>query len=370
MNSNFRPWLFSKRTDLIFLFVPIWLLWIFFWLFGHKIQNMELPLWAWVVFILGFDVSHVWSSLFRSYAVNDEFQVHKKKLILTPILAFALSVLIMSFSIAWFWRIMAYLAVFHFVKQQYGFLALYKLRAGEQKKRFISDKWVIYVSTIYPIIFWHFNATTKFNWFVENDFLFFHSFFGNEVQTVFQILNVFYWLFIGTWLFQEIKAKWKGEIVSTGKILWVLTTAVNWWFGIVYFNSDLIFSISNVVAHGLPYFVLIYYYGLKKKEVILNRVTSIKFRLNWFVILISTTLIAAFVEEYFWDMLINNEHFVFFEFVFKYHYSQVSELWQVVIIMALLSLPQQVHYVMDGFIWKMNEKNKFLKPLFKPNYES
>ncbi len=372
MNSNYRPWLFSRKMDIVLLFAPIWILWLFFFIYSVQLEQMDMPLWMWAVFILGFDVSHVWSSIFRSYADKEEFQAHKKLFIITPIFVFVLSILILSFSIEWFWRIMAYLAVFHFIKQQYGFLALYKLRAGEKRKVIFSDKWVIYLATLYPIVYWHFNSASSFNWFAENDFVFLHTYIGNKetVQYFFQVANVLYWLVILFWFYQEISAKIKGEIVSIGKILWVFTTCLNWYFGIVFFNSDIIFSVSNVLAHGLPYFALIYFYRLRKVEFQERRPSPLSFRGKWVLILLGITLLAAFLEEYFWDMLVNRNKGSFFETVYPYYFNQANQTWTLVIFTAILAMPQQVHYIIDGYIWKMNPKNKFLKPIFHPNHES
>ena len=245
-------------------------------------------------------------------------------------------------------------------------MALYRYRKGQRRKKLISDKLLIYVATVYPVIYWHFNSRSRFNWFIENDFFPLDQWLGNEtvVALIFFVLNCVYWLFILTWVVQEIVQKDVQENVSIGKILWGLTTAVNWWFGIVYFNSDLVFSISNVVAHGIPYIVLICYYDIKKKKVKsniqLNFLPVVK-RIAFILFIIFT---AAFVEEYFWDMLVYREHVSTFERIFPYHWDQLNYTWSLSLAVAVLALPQQVHYITDGFIWKMNSKNKYLKPIF------
>lgn len=373
LNSKPGNWLMSKWLDLLVLFLPVWALWIVFFSNAAYFKSIDLPLWAWVLFILGIDVSHVWSSLFRSYLVKDEFQAQKKILILAPIIAIVGSVILISISVPTFWRVMAYLAVFHFIKQQYGFVALYKLKRQEKRKQLLSDKYIIYIATIYPVVFWHFNSASNFNWFAANDFFALHTLLGNAASVlpmVFSVLNVIYWVLMAAWLLQEVSAIRKGEKVATGKLFWVLTTAVNWWFGIVYFNSDVIFSISNVVAHGIPYLALVYFYRLKKQELQTFNKPSFLWRFRWVFTLLFTVVIAALVEEYFWDMLIYRERTSFFENIYPYNWSQVKERWWLIIAMALLALPQQVHYIIDGFIWKMNSKNKYLKPIFKPNNES
>ena len=372
-HSNFKinGWLTTKWGDLVFIFLPVWVLWMVFFL-NPSLQSMELPHWAWLVFILGFDVSHVWSTLFRTYLDKDEVKSHKTLFIIAPIIAFVLSIILLSFSLNMFWRIMAYIAVFHFIKQQYGFAMLYKIKIGEKKNQFISDKLVIYIATIYPIIFWHFNSDSTFNWFVKNDFFEIYNLFQNQliIVQVFDVLNYVYWMIIGLWLILEIKAKFEGKTVSLAKTLWVLTTAVNWWFGIVYYNSDVVFSISNVVAHGLPYIVLIYFYGIKKMELKNQVQLKLSRKLKSLFILIVTVFLIALLEEYFWDMFIYREHATLFETIFPYHWNQLSNQWTTVVAIAILALPQQVHYIIDGYIWKFNSKNKYLKPMFKSSHES
>ncbi|MBL4705435.1 MAG: hypothetical protein JKY54_13010 [Flavobacteriales bacterium] len=372
LNIKSKHWLFSRTTDLVLLLFPVWALWgIIFW-FSGSLNNMELPLWAWVIFILGVDVSHVWSTLFRSYADKEEFNAQKKLLIIAPIIVFVISISLLSISTQWFWRIMAYVAIFHFIKQQYGFTALYNYKTGNRRKTRLSDKLVIYVAALYPVVYWHFNSTSNFNWFIKADFFQLHSLFENQlvVQQVFGVLNYFYWCFIGLWLLQEIRAHLKGELVSIGKVLWVLTTALNWWFGIVYFNSDLIFSISNVVAHGIPYIVLIYFYRLKKEDVKSQIKMKSIWRFKWALMLVSVIFIIALIEEYLWDMFINRDHGSFFEYILPYEFEQLTTKPLILIAVAILALPQQVHYVIDGFIWKMNTKNKYLRSIFSTKHES
>ncbi len=372
MNSREGNWLFSKWVDLFVLFTPVWLVWVIFLSNQDYYQHMDLPAWMWLIFILGIDVSHVWSSLFRTYLSKDEFEAHRLRLILIPIVLLIASSLVLSFSPAWFWTIMAYLAVFHFIKQQYGFLALYNFRAGSFRKKLISDKLIIYIATLYPIIYWHFNSQSEFNWFVENDFFFAKNYLtNNEIfSEVFYFLNWAYWGVIAYWVGEEIVAKANGKPFSIGKLLWTLTTALNWWFGIVYFNSDLVFSVSNVVAHGIPYIALIYFYDVKKTSIKSGMKLKLSFLAKRLLIVLGVILVAALVEEYFWDMLVYNEHADIFEQILPYSYEQLTNSWGIAIAVAILALPQQVHYVTDGFIWKMNDKNKYLKPIFSRKDES
>ena len=87
-----------------------------------------------------------------------------------------------------------------------------------------------------------------------------------NMQWILDTCNLLYWLLILVSLGQEFLIYRKNRSnVSIGKILWVLMTAANWYLGIVFFNSDLVFSISNVVAHGVSYLVLINWYAIEKR---------------------------------------------------------------------------------------------------------
>ena len=140
-----NAWLISRKADLSFFFLPLVVIWAVIFLLPSAALDHDLPLWAWAVFILGFDVSHVWSTLFRTYTDKDETERLGRKAWSIPLVSFLAVFVLCFFSTQLFWRLLAYLAVSHFAKQQFGFLALYRIRQGRIDKR-IPDKLVIYLS--------------------------------------------------------------------------------------------------------------------------------------------------------------------------------------------------------------------------------
>lgn len=367
-----RNWLFSRWADILVLFLPVWLVWGVFFYLPEDLISVDIPLWVWVVFIMGLDVGHVWSTIFRTYLKKNEFERNKKLFTTAPIVVFIAIFLVSSFSLDLFWRLMAYLAVFHFIKQQYGFLMLYKSKTGGVKrKKWIGDKFIIYFATLYPVLYWHLMPDRTFTWFVENDFLNVQTLINLDktvLISIFNSLNIVYWLLILVWLFEELFFSLKeNNNIAFGKVLWVLTTAGNWYIGIVYFNADLVFSVTNVVAHGIPYIALIIYYNEKKKSIetntIANRITLPKW-LKTAAIVLGVTTGIAFLEEYFWDMWFFRDRPEFFSSILSYPANILEDpVWQSLGI-ALLALPQVTHYVLDGFIWKYNDHNPFMKKIF------
>ncbi len=355
-----RNWLFSRKTDLWVLFAPVWLTWVISFLLPDSVIQADFSLWVFVIVIIGLDVSHVWSTIFRTYLDKDEFRNHRTLLILSPILAFLFSFTLASISFHLFWRVLAYVAVFHFVKQQYGFMRIYKARNGDFRKKYISDNLVIYLSMLFPIFFWHINLNREFSWFVTGDFIQ-----PNLPQETVQYINIIgiiaYFLILGLWLIEElVYFKKSDNTLPTGKILWTMTTAGNWYIGIVYFNSDLVFTITNVVAHGVPYIALIVFYEHRKSAFTFKPWSKNLLRAAFTIV--GIVLVLAFGEEYLWDILVYQEHPEVFASFLDYPFELPSQFWQTVGL-AMLSVPQITHYIVDRYIWKSNDKNPHLKEI-------
>ena len=99
------------------------------WQFG--ILNQESPEWTWVSAVLFIDVAHVWSTSFRVYFDKQELRRRFWLYVLVPVFGYALGVALYSEGDLTFWRVLAMIAVFHFIRQQYGWVALYRRKLRE-----------------------------------------------------------------------------------------------------------------------------------------------------------------------------------------------------------------------------------------------
>src|ERR1044071_681100 len=165
-------WLFSPRVDVCVFGgsarVSLLLLWV-----GARAGVLEgdSPDWAWVPAVLLVDVAHVYATAFRVYFDREELKRRLSLYVLAPSSALAVSVALYSESEALFWRALAYLAVFHFVRQQYGWVALYRARAGERGRAgWCVDAAAVYMATLYPLAYWHAHLPRRFWWFLPGDF--------------------------------------------------------------------------------------------------------------------------------------------------------------------------------------------------------
>lgn len=346
---NRQPWIGAPATDSLFIisppFVSLAIVALFPSFFGNGTGLGDI---GWIVLILLVDVAHVYSTLFKTYFDKDEFSKRNVLLTAVPVIGFVISVLVYSMSDVLFWRALAYLAVFHFVRQQYGFMRLYSRNESHIQFQKNIDKLVIYCATIYPLIYWHFSGPRQFNWFIENDFIYFDN------QLIINISFAVYLAIVTCWISKEIILLVKKRYFNIPKFLIICGTLLSWYFGIVYFNGDATFTFLNVVSHGIPYMALIYIMGKKKYRSTGDQGQSSfmkkVFSTYGIAIFLGVLFLFAFIEEGLWDIALWKEHDnIFGSHVFK-DFTPSKQL--LAIIVPLLALPQLTHYVLDGFIWR------------------
>lgn len=336
MSRRGYTWLFSQRIDLLVFggsaAVALALLPI-----GAALGvGDDSPEWAWVPAILLIDVAHVWATGFRVYLDPGALRRRPWLYALVPLLGWALGVALYSESPAYFWRALAYAAVFHFVRQQYGWVALYRAKAGEGPGlgRWI-DTLAIYAATVYPLIYWHANLPRRFWWFLPGDFAVVPAWIGAAAAPL-------YWALMIAYAARSAHA-WSRGRGNPGKDLIVVTTALCWYVGIVALDSDYAFTVTNVIIHGVPYFALVYVYARARERQgeggglgLVRRGPYVFFATLWLV---------AYLEELCWDRALWHER--------GYLFGGAWHLpgWELYLV-PLLALPQITHYTLDAFIWR------------------
>ena len=162
--STQSKWLFSREIDLsVFLgsAVVSLLLLAVGWQFG--ILNEDSPDWTWISAVLLIDVAHVWSTSFRVYFDKEEFKRRIWLYTLVPVFGYAVGVALYSEGELVFWKALAIVAVFHFVRQQYGWVKLYRAKLKEKSNwTLLIDAAAIYLATVYPLAFWMTCSAAKF----------------------------------------------------------------------------------------------------------------------------------------------------------------------------------------------------------------
>lgn len=347
MIANKQPWLHSAWKDWIFILFPPFACLLLIVLFPAEFEKAEgIPMAYWLILVVFIDVAHVYSTLYRTYFNRNNLEKNRLLLISIPLVCYLAGIIIYSIDDLWFWRILAYLAVYHFIRQQYGFMKLYKRQDAVNQSETLIDTTTIYAATLYPIIFWHLDGTRKFNWFIEDDFIQFQS------QGILTIVSLLYIVIIVLYLFKEIYLCFKSKNINIPKNVLILGTCLSWYFGIIYFNGDLTFTLLNVVSHGIPYMALVWFFEKKRGENKRHSITFYKIAFGKYGLICFIFIIAllAYLEEGLWDRMVWNEHQEAFK-IFSY-LPTLSDNFLLGLIVPLLVVPQATHYVLDGFIWK------------------
>jgi hypothetical protein len=384
------PWIHSGFQDLLYIFFPLLLPAL--WVLLHPGLPSELSSWHWLILVLGTDVAHVWSTLAVTYLKPNEFLNRRILYTLVPLGCFA-----GAFSLhhlggsGSFWRVLAYFAVFHFVRQQYGFLKIY----SRQETLPFLLRWMaaltLYASMLVPLLLWHFQPERPFHWFVPGDFIdlsatlagaSFSSATIEHLKSDLQLGAPFFLLFaLGAYLFLEILHAFKVRKINWGRPLLLLGTALSWWVGIEVAKGDLPFTAINVLAHGIPYLAIVVWNREKTSPFYRWRsnssqmssqggphtesAPSLSHHAGGFplgiVLFFFLIFLLSYVEEGFWTGLIWREHLELFPF-FRALSELSTPVWTSFWV-ALLSVPQLSHYIFDGVIWKGGKSWKASPPL-------
>lgn len=332
-----QPWIHNGKLDSAFILSPPFLVLMIVLFFQKSLIKIEdhYSFYTWLFLIVFVDVAHVYSTLFKTYFVKSEFRKRKKLYLGIPFISLIIGILFYQLGSLIFWSSLALVAVFHFIRQQYGFMRLYSRFESKSISKKI-DTLAIYSATIFPMIYWT-QMPRKFDWFINGEFTWIP-----KIPLLLQVSQIIYVLILVVFILKTIIDFLKTRQFNIPKNAIIFGTYLSWYFGIIYFDNDLIFTFLNVVSHGIPYIALIYLNEIKAKPA-----SELKWRSAFktgFGVLLFILVIAgfAFFEELSWEKLVWKEHFGSGIQIENWHF----------LLVPLLTVPQLTHYLLDGFIWR------------------
>jgi hypothetical protein len=310
----------------------------------------DAPEWSWITGVLLVDVAHVWSTTFIVYLDPVEWRRRPALYALTPVACFIVGIALYAWGADVFWRAIAYLAVFHFVRQQYGWVMMYRARNGE---RDLLGRWIdgatVYLATIYPLVWWHAHLPRGFWWMKQGDFV------GGLPAWLATATGALYIATAFVYVARAASQIARRQSVSWGKHLVVATTAACWYVGIISSNTDYSFTVTNVFVHGIPYMVLVYVYARAAAREAPEG-TSAKLLSRGIVVFLSTLWLVAYAEELLWDRTLWHDR--------EWLFGSGGDIGTGAVLLApLLAVPQLTHYVLDGFLWRRSANPRIGKLL-------
>lgn len=305
----------------------------------------SLPTWGFLFLVVFVDVAHVWTTLFRTYLDRRELAARPALYAGVPLGVFICGAALHLASPLGFWRLLAYTAAFHFVRQQVGWTAIYRARAGERSAidRFI-DGSAIYASTLFPLLYWHARAPLAFSWFVDGDFVALPA-----LRSVLPWLTGIWIAALGAYALRTAFHLARGHR-NPGKHLVVATTAATWFVGIVVAKGDFGFTAANVIVHGAPYFALLYFYSRERARDGGGPLLGALVR-GGIAVFFAVALSLAFGEEMAWDRLVWHAHPSLFGAGSEPIFSPLA----LSLLVSALAVPQGTHYVLDAVLWRRKD---------------
>lgn len=321
----------------------------------------SVPLLAHFLLVVAVDVAHVYATLFRTYLDRRELVRRKALLCACPLIAFVLSLAFHLISPRLFWTVMAYYAMYHFVKQDFGLLALFVARAGSRpsKGRMRLEKYTLYAGAVLPILIWHSQPPERFNWFGTGE-----KFIFTTPPELLLPLKVTYCLVACNYAAWEV---WAGtQKLNPGKLFIMMGSWLTWGIGTSFDGQVLTLGWLNLF-HGIPFIVMVGVYCRNRWATLApigcsDRVIVLLTK-QW-RLFIPCLVLLGLLEDLLWDIFVWQDYVpLLWEAFLPRLAGELPELGPVCksVAVSLLSVPQVVHYILDGYIWKFDSSNPGLR---------
>lgn len=369
--------MFGPHGDIVAFTLPILISVLSVPLLYAYVPAGEIPLWGYLSIVVFTDVAHVWSTLFRTYFNASEYTRRRALYSVLPVALFVLQVAIhWLFGEALFWTLIGYLAIYHFVKQQYGLLMVAQIR--ERNFRSLNrDKRLLYALALLPICVWHCDDSRTFDWFNRSDPFLFASW--SDVATNTVLANVSGWditpllisyvAWIAVWLaffsfmasdvLFSVRERKRFPII---RALILFYSGLTWSVGVLV-NHKMIGLMFLNLFHAFPSFLIVFCSAMNSwrdpaespavhwRDAIGRFFTGSKSR---FPLYMAFLLILGALEEFLWEIFVWRDYFDEIPYVSSFFSSdgQRVSLFNSCLVSGLI-LPQTVHYVLDMYIWKM-----------------
>lgn len=360
------PWLWGRGTDLAVFGGSAAVALALAALAPALSKGGALPTWGWIAFVVAVDVAHVHTTLFRTYLDRDELRRRRALYLGVPLACYLAGVGLHLASSLTFWRALAYVAVFHFVRQQAGWVAIYRALAGERSRvDRLLDNALVYAATGWPLLHWHAHAhlPRSFRWFVEGDFVA-----APWLAALVGPLGAAYAAIGALYVARAAQRALQGAAVNVGKHVVIAATAATWYVGIVGTDGDFAFTVTNVITHGVPYMALLFAYARERAReapgglvarivdplapLAPRRAARVPTWAYGAAAFVGVALLLAFAEEMLWDRLVWHDRPEIFGG------DRERPLLGAIgsaLVVPLLAVPQATHYVLDAVLWRRGD---------------
>ncbi len=322
-----QKYLFSNRKqELIYFYTPVFLTCLLFLIPNESSQWLfQLPLIY--IGLQMIDSGHIWPSFLIAYSSE------RAKIILRllPVIVLVIYLLIgFYFDKFGIYRLHAYLAAFHFIRQQYGILKL-SSNLNPSRSSWINktEFYSIYAITISSLIG---RMSNEGVWMRDADLIQIPELYFHPAMTIFFFTVLLYSSLV-------LYSYFKYQEFFLSRFL-IYTSAIFAW-GVIGFTKLPIIALFPLF-HDLPYLGLIYRYPnpwLKRVKTYLSKIRFSTVNSSFLVLVVITIFIGSIVE------------FSLYRYLDLHVDEDLSNSLKV-LLCSIAFLPTTTHYLIDGFIWR------------------
>jgi hypothetical protein len=237
-------WIFSRRLDwTAFLAVPA-VGFLIYPLIGPQFSFLTAVWWSGILA----NNSHVFGSLFRIYGDQREFRKFARLYVLLPVFLFLfIFTLQMIAPQGYVETLIAYAAMIHFIRQQYGWMRLSLRNSGVTDSTRLFFTIAVYIFSVVPVVILHMQPEKY--WLHPRDLF--------SIPRFAFLIPILHLITIAMFVAFSIICFWRQKTKFEPSFLIGLSTFVCWYVGITVLSNPF----PVVILHAAPYFLLVYRYG-------------------------------------------------------------------------------------------------------------
>jgi hypothetical protein len=324
---------FSRKVDFLAFgsFIPVYITYYFVF------EILKLPLPPnpnFSVLLLGYllvEGSHLYSTYLVSYG-DKEISRQLKPLFYGIPLALVVSAFTLQFigKQQYLYYFMAYLAVVHFIRQDFGWMKI-ATSFDSHAPRWLNmlDVWSSYGMTVLPMLYITRKEAVNNFWYQKGDLFY-------TPDVIAHTAHHLYWPVVAIFIAGNAYHAYQTRRLNLSKYLVATNTFFGWYMSKIYVENGYLAIWLMIFHHGVPYYFIVFKTERISKDILwLQRLGRFKY------LALYLCCVMVFFTV-FWSLGMNS-------YVVSLK-SSVPSLKS--LIYAIAISPQMTHSILDGYIWK------------------
>lgn len=362
-NQKSQPWLFNPVSDFAgILALPLILCFTLLILERSAAVALFQSLFFYILIV---DFGHIFAQWFRIFSNPMETRKSKTRYICFCVSTyFVIGAILMAPTLEAVRSFTIYLVIWHFVKQQYGYIRIYSRTDGPKSKVVERlEKFFIQASMFYPVFYSHYRPELKgFYW--ESGYIHIPEGPGSVVNALFAASVIGAGCF---YCYHEYKRSKKNAMFNWPKNLALLGGLLGWNLAVFMSRGNSTIFFTVVLVHDMTYIMMVWLTGRRDRKLQtadsnpkewqewLRWTSPLGFVWYFFTLnLVGLIVICAYYQ-------IEKGHLAY-EVFFGDFFSALPSLKDTAFSgfgTSIFFTTQVTHYVMDGYLWKKEKDYKF-----------